>query len=385
MILRYTRLRSLSYAGHSGRAAKEIGPLEGEKEHMINWEKIKAEYEELAKKLADSSLDQRKRVELQKRSSRLAEFLAIHEEIEQIVSQIKENEQLASQDEFKEMALEENKELVLQRAQVEKKLDELLYPADERDNRSVFLEIRAGAGGQEAALFVADLFKMYSNYALSKGWSVSVVDMSQTDIGVYKELVVHVKGKNVYKFLKFESGVHRVQRVPETEGSGRIHTSTVTVAVLPEVADVDVQVNPQDLRIDVFRAQGAGGQHVNTTDSAVRIVHIPSGLVVSCQDERSQIKNKAKAMKVLKARLFEFEKQKQEAEISEKRKQQIGMGERAEKIRTYNYPQNRISDHRINLTLKKLDIVMQGNIDDLINPLIEWDFARRRESGSEVI
>lgn len=348
---------------------------------LLNWDKLKSEYEELTQKLMDSSLDQKKRAELQKKSSKLAEILAIHEEISDLQNQIAENKKLALQADFKELALEELAELEPALKGAERKLEEQLYPADERDNRSVFLEIRAGAGGQEAALFVGDLFKMYSNYALSKRWEVSVVEANSTDIGGYKELIVYVKGKNVYKHLKFESGVHRVQRVPQTEGSGRIHTSTVTVAVLPEVEDVEIDINPQDLRIDVFRAQGAGGQHVNTTDSAVRIVHIPTGLVVSCQDERSQLKNKAKAMKVLKARLFEFEKQKQEAEISEQRKQQIGMGDRAEKIRTYNYPQNRISDHRINLTIKKLDIVMQGVMDDLISPLIEWDFVQRREKG----
>lgn len=349
---------------------------------MINWDSIKKEYEELTQKLGASSLDQKTRVDLQKRSSKLAEILRRREEVEEVESEIEENKKLSEQEEFRDLAKEELADLEIRLQEAKRNLDELLYPPDERDNRSVFVEIRAGAGGQEAALFVSDLFKMYSNYALSKNWVVSVVEANTTDLGGYKELIVHVKGKRAYRHLKFESGVHRVQRVPETEGAGRIHTSTVTVAVLPEVDDVEVKVNPQDLRIDVFRAQGAGGQHVNTTDSAVRIVHIPTGVVVTCQDERSQIKNKAKAMKVLKARLFEFEKQKRESEISEKRKQQIGMGERSEKIRTYNYPQNRVTDHRINLTLKKLDIVMQGNLKDLIDPLLEWDFAQRREKAN---
>lgn len=348
---------------------------------MLDWKEIEKEYGQLTQKLTDSSLDQNKRVEFQKRASKLAEILDARRIVVELEGQIAQNELLAKQEEFRELALEENAALQQDLISAQRNLDDLLYPSDERDSRSVFLEIRAGAGGQEAALFVADLYKMYHNFALSKYWVVSVVDVSQTDIGGYKELVAHIKGKNVYKFLKFESGVHRVQRVPETETAGRIHTSTVTVAVLPEVADVEVSINPQDLRIDVFRAQGAGGQHVNTTDSAVRIVHIPTGLVVTCQDERSQIKNKAKAMKVLKARLFEFEKQKQESEISEQRKQQIGMGERSEKIRTYNYPQNRITDHRVNVTLKKLDIVMQGQLDDLITPLLEWDLAQRRSKS----
>jgi len=349
---------------------------------MLNWDEIKKEYEVVNKKLSEPSIDSQVRAKLQKKAASFAGVLSVHEDIEEIQKNIEENKKLLTQEDFKELAEEENQELELQLKETQNKLDELLYPLDEHDNRSVFLEIRAGAGGQEAALFALDLFKMYSNYATSKNWTVSVVDSSQTDIGGCKELTAYIKGKGVYKFLKFESGVHRVQRVPETEGSGRIHTSTVTVAVLPEVDDVEISINPQDLRIDVFRAQGAGGQHVNTTDSAVRIVHIPTGLVVSCQDERSQIKNKARAMKVLKARLYELEEQKREAEISEKRKQQIGMGERAEKIRTYNFPQNRVTDHRVNVTLKKLDLVIQGDLSDLIIPLQVWGLEERRKKGT---
>jgi len=217
---------------------------------------------------------------------------------------------------------------------------------------------------------------------LTKYWTVSIVEKNATDIGGFSKIIVHVKGKNVFKFLKFESGVHRVQRVPRTETQGRVHTSTITVAVLPEATEVDVSINPGDLRIDVFRASGAGGQHVNTTDSAVRITHIPTGLVVSCQDERSQLKNKNKAMKVLQARLLEAERQRSQAERSAQRKKQIGSGGRAEKIRTYNYPQNRITDHRTNLTYKKLDIIMAGELDDLIEPLLGWDLAERRKEGT---
>lgn len=350
---------------------------------MINWDSLKKEYEETVSKLSQTSLDKKVRAELQRRSSQLSELLSIHEEIEILESRFAENVDLAKTggDDIKELAEEENREIQQQLKVANQRLEELLYPGDENDSKSVFLEIRAGAGGQEAALFVADLFRMYSTYALEKNWIVSIVDSNSTDIGGYKELIAHIKGKNVYRRLKFESGVHRVQRVPKTEASGRIHTSTVTVAVLPEVEDVDIDINPQDLRIDVFRSQGAGGQSVNTTDSAVRIVHIPTGLVVTCQDERSQIKNKAKAMKVLRARLFELEKQKKEAEIVEKRKQQIGSGDRSEKIRTYNFPQNRISDHRINLTLKNLDHVMQGHLDDLIDSLIEWNILQRKKEA----
>ena len=351
---------------------------------MINWDSLKKEYEEIVSKLSQLFLDQKNRTELQKRSSQLSELLGIHEEVEILESRFAENVDLfkTGEDGIRELAEGENREIEQQLKVANQRLDELLYPGDENDSKSVFLEIRAGAGGQEAALFATDLFRMYSNYALSKNWTVSLVDSNETDIGGHKELIAHIKGKNVYRRMKFESGVHRVQRVPKTEGAGRIHTSTVTVAVLPEVEDVAIDINPQDLRIDVFRSQGAGGQSVNTTDSAVRIVHVPTGLIVTCQDERSQIKNKAKAMKVLRARLFEFERRKKEAEIVKKRKQQIGSGDRSEKVRTYNFPQNRVSDHRINLTLKNLDHVIQGHIDELINPLIEWDVLQRKKEAT---
>jgi peptide chain release factor 1 len=352
---------------------------------MINWEDIQKEYDQIIQRLTeDQSLDRNTRGSLQKKATEYANLLGLHKEIKISTTTLEEAKRQAAQEsgEMKELFEEEAKEEEIKLIDLNRQLEEQLYPADERDNRSVFLEIRAGTGGQEAALFVADLFKMYSNYALSKHWTVSIVETSQTDIGGYKEIVAHIKGKNAYKFLKFESGVHRVQRVPETEGSGRIHTSTVTVAVLPEVDDVEIDIKSEDLRIDVFRAQGAGGQHVNTTDSAVRIVHIPSGLVVSCQDERSQLKNKARAMKVLKSRLYEAEREKREAEISANRKQQIGSGERAEKIRTYNFPQNRVTDHRVGLTIKKLDIIMQGDISELIGPLQEWDLAERKKNQS---
>ena len=254
-----------------------------------------------------------------------------------------------------------------------------MFPADPLDDRSVYLEIRAGTGGQEAALFAGDLLRMYTNYALKRGWRVSIEDSSSTDLGGYKEVVVHIAGPGVYGDLKHESGVHRVQRVPATEGSGRIHTSTATVAVLPEADDVDVTINPSDLRFDTYRSGGAGGQHVNKTDSAVRITHIPSGLVVACQDERSQHKNRAKALKVLQSRLLAAQTAQQNQEMSEKRREQVGTGERAEKVRTYNFPQNRITDHQVDLTLKNLDVVIEGELDPIIQALREKERADRRK------
>lgn len=354
---------------------------------MLDWVAVQSEYDVLVQKLTNASLeqmDQRGRVELQKKTSLYRQVLDLHNQTLEVEQAIEDGKKHVASESGEMRALfdEEIAENQAKLDQLQIELEELLYPVDEMDSRSVFMEIRAGTGGQEAALFAYDLFKMYSNYALTKGWAVSVVEENSTDIGGLKELIAYVKGKDVYKFLKFESGVHRVQRVPKTESSGRIHTSTVTVAILPEVDDVDVNINPGDLRVDVYRSSGAGGQHVNTTDSAVRITHIPSGLVVTCQDERSQIKNKAKALKVLQARLFAFEKGKRDAEISAQRKQQVGGGERAEKIRTYNFPQNRITDHRLELTLKKLDIVMQGDLHDILNPLWQWGVQQRRAKGS---
>lgn len=350
---------------------------------MLDWSLIQKEYDDLVQKLTNPSLDPRVRAILQRQVNQYTTVLDLHQKIEALENTIKINQQQIASEQGEMRALYEE-EIASCQAQVDvlkKQLDEELYPTDVRNERSVFLEIRAGAGGQEAALFAVDLFKMYSMYALSKNWKVSIIESSTTDLGGYKELIASIEGKNVFKYLKFESGVHRVQRVPKTEAAGRIHTSTVTVAVLPEVEDVDIVINPNDLRVDVYRSSGAGGQHVNTTDSAVRITHIPTGLVVTCQDERSQIKNKAKAMKVLQARLYEAEREKREAQEREARKQQVGSGERAEKIRTYNFPQNRVTDHRTEITLKKLDMVMQGDLEDLLNPLLVKEQADRRAQG----
>lgn len=352
---------------------------------MLDWNNLQTEYDQLVQKLADHALDQKNRAQLQKRASQISLVLDLHKQIQELEKTIADCTQQRDKEEgeLKDLYSEEIKSCADKRVALERELEDVLYPSDPLDNRSVFLEIRAGAGGQEAALFATDLFRMYSAYALIKGWQVSIVEDSITDLGGIKELIVHIQGKGVYKYLKYESGVHRVQRVPKTEASGRIHTSTVTIAVLPELEDVEVTLNPNDLRIDTYRAGGAGGQHVNKTDSAVRITHIPTGIVVACQDERSQIKNRQKAMKLLQSRIFAYEKEKREASVSANRKQQIGSGDRAEKIRTYNFPQNRITDHRVeSLTLKKLDIILQGNLDDLINPLIDWDRAQRKEHAA---
>jgi peptide chain release factor 1 len=267
------------------------------------------------------------------------------------------------------------------RGALEASLQTLLLPKDPTDERNIVLEIRAGAGGEEAALFGAELLRMYTRYAEARGWKIDMISSNVTGIGGVKEAIVAVEGRGAYSRLKYESGVHRVQRVPATEASGRIHTSTVTVAVLPEAQEVDIQVNPNDLRIDVYRSTGPGGQSVNTTDSAVRITHLPTGLVVTCQDEKSQLKNKTKAMKVLRARLYDIELRKQKEAIDRDRRNQVGTGERAEKIRTYNFPQNRVSDHRIGLTLHNLSAVLEGNLGDLIDALASHDQAERLKAS----
>jgi peptide chain release factor 1 len=340
----------------------------------IAWESLQKRYEALSDELSNPTLESNKRLLLQKEFSHISSVLEKHRailEIEQKIVQAKKYASQTSDAELLSMFAAELADFDVQLKQVQKELDDILFPPDTRNDRSVYLEIRAGAGGQEAALFVADLQKMYTNYALKKHWRVTVESFSTTDLGGFREIVLHIQGKGVYGHLKYEAGVHRVQRVPATETQGRVHTSTVTVAVLPEAEEVDLTINPSDLRIDVYRSSGAGGQHVNTTDSAVRVTHIPTGVAVACQEERSQHKNKAKAMKLLQSRLLAAQIEQQEAKMRKERKEQVGSGERAEKVRTYNFPQNRVTDHQVDVTLKKLDMVMEGEMDDIIDALMD--------------
>jgi peptide chain release factor 1 len=291
--------------------------------------------------------------------------------------QIKQNEELLKDSELKELAKEEIKELEIKSSQLMDELKFMLLPKDPLDEKDIILEIRAGTGGEEAALFAQDLFRMYTRYAENKNFKVEILEKSLSDTGGIKEIIANIRGKGVYSKFKFESGTHRVQRVPVTESQGRIHTSAATVAVLPEADDVEVNINPDDLRIDVYRSSGSGGQHVNTTDSAVRITHIPTGIVVTCQDEKSQYKNKDKAMKILYARLSDFYRSQQESQIAQARKAQVGSGDRSERIRTYNFPQGRVTDHRINLTLYKLDQILEGELDELIEALLIADQTKK--------
>ncbi len=343
---------------------------------------IKDKYQELSEKVADPDViaDQKNWQKYMKEMSDIEPIVKAYDEYRKMQSDLadaKEILELEDDEEMREMAKEEAKELEDNMEKAQENLKILLLPKDPNDEKNVILEIRAGTGGEEAALFGGDLLRMYLRYAERHRYKTEIIEMNDTGIGGVKEAVVMIKGKGAYSRLKFESGVHRVQRVPETESSGRIHTSAATVAVLPEVDDVEVEINPNDVKVDVYRASGNGGQCVNTTDSAVRMTHIPTGIVVTCQDEKSQIQNREKAMRVLKARIYDKMVQEQNDKISADRKSQVGSGDRSERIRTYNFPQGRMTDHRINLTLYKLDQFLDGDIDDAVDGLIAADQAEK--------
>lgn len=335
---------------------------------------IKDKYLRINEELSDPEImsDQKKLISLSKERSELEEIVNTYSEYEEVLNNIKGNEEIidiGDDPELVELAEMELDELENQKEALEEKIKIILIPKDPNDDKNTIIEIRAGTGGDEAGLFANDLYRMYTRYAEIRGWKKELIDMNESGLGGLKEVVFSFAGDSVYGDLKFESGVHRVQRVPATEGSGRVHTSAASVVVMPEAEDVELDINTNDLRIDVYRSGGAGGQNVNKVETAIRITHIPTGLVVQCQDERSQLKNRQKAMKVLKARLYDLELQKHTDEIAQQRKSMVKSGDRSDKIRTYNYPQNRITDHRIGLTLYSLNSVMEGNLDELIEKM----------------
>jgi len=339
---------------------------------LTRLEEVEKKYIEIEQNLSKPEISPNEIHQFSKELSDLDEIIGIYRQYKYTLEQIETNQALLKDKELGELAREEIDELVKNQDRLENQLRLLLLPKDPNDGKNVFLEIRAGTGGDEAALFAGDLFRMYSRYAEEKKWKVEVITLNETGIGGLKELVASIQGKKVYSRLKYESGVHRVQRVPSTETSGRIHTSTATVAVLPEPDEVEIEVDEKDLKVDTYRASGPGGQHVNKTDSAIRITHIPSGIVVQCQDERSQHKNRAHAMRMLKAKLYEIEEEKRKSDFADERKTQVGSGERSEKIRTYNFRDGRITDHRINLTLYKIDAILSGELDELIEALTTY-------------
>lgn len=332
---------------------------------------LEIRFQELEALLSDPAViaNQPEFRKLSREHADLAPLIEAFRRYKKVLEELGENQELLADPEMKEMAEEEISRLSEEEERLESEIKILLLPKDPNDSRDVILEIRAGTGGDESALFAGDLFRMYSRFAEKNRWKVELLSASESERGGYKEVIASIEGQEVYAKLKYESGTHRVQRVPETEAQGRIHTSACTVAIMAEAEDLDVEINPADLKIDVYRSSGAGGQHVNTTDSAVRITHIPTGTVVACQEERSQIKNRAKAMKVLKTRILDTILQEQNVKMAAERKQQVGSGDRSERIRTYNFPQGRMTDHRIGLTLYRLDSIMAGDIEEITDAL----------------
>lgn len=348
-------------------------------------EAVEKRYEELTKMISDPEVisNQAEWQKLMKEHASIEDVVLKFKEYKKVKEAMEEAKEMMEDKELKELAEAEFYEAKEQLPKIEEELKFLLIPKDPDDDKNIICEIRAGAGGDEAALFAGTLFRMYTMYAETKHWKVEVLNENETGLGGYKEITFMVTGKGVYSRLKFESGVHRVQRVPDTESSGRIHTSTATVAVLPVVEDVEIEINPSDIKMEVFRASGAGGQHINKTSSAVRLIHEPTGIVVECQTERSQFQNKDNAMRMLRTKLYEIEKQKQDSEVANARKSQVGSGDRSEKIRTYNYPQGRITDHRIGMSIYQMENFLNGNIDEMVDNLIAADRAERLKGDEE--
>ncbi len=346
---------------------------------------VEKRYDELTKQISDPEVISQNSLwqKLMKEHSDMTPIVEKYREYKQVKLNYEEAKEMINDKELKELAETEMLEAKEKMPKLEEELKMLLIPKDPDDDKNVICEIRGGAGGEEAALFAGTLFRMYSMYAERKHWKLEVLNENETGLGGYKEISFMITGKGVYSRLKFESGVHRVQRVPDTESSGRIHTSTSTVAVLPVVEDVEIQINPADVKMDVFRASGAGGQHVNKTSSAVRLTHIPTGIVAECQTERSQTQNREYAMRLLRSRLYEIEKQKRDTELASERKSQVGSGDRSEKIRTYNYPQGRITDHRIGLSIFQMEDFLNGNLDEMLDSLIAADRAERLKGEEE--
>lgn len=341
-------------------------------------------YDELNELISDPEViaDTKRFMELSKEEGSLREVVAAYNKYKDVVSQLEDDKAMLAEkldDDMNEMVKSEISELEPQKAELEEQIKIMLLPKDPNDDKNIIMEIHGAAGGDEGSLFAADLYNMYIRYAESQGWETSIIDESDTEVGGFKEIAIMIQGENVYSKLKFENGAHRVQRVPSTESAGRIHTSTATVGVMPEAEDVDIDIDPKDIKTDVYRASGAGGQHVNKTSSAVRMTHLPTGIVVAMQDERSQQQNRAKAMQVLKSRVYDYYQQQEEDKYDAKRKSAVGTGDRSERIRTYNYPQNRVTDHRIGLTVNKLDKVMNGDLEDIIDALILSDQTAKLE------
>lgn len=337
-------------------------------------ENVEIRYQEINSMLSDPEItkDTNKLTALSKEEGELRETVQEYHKYKEVKQELAELEGLLSEeldDEMKELAELERDELVAEQEELEEKLKLLMTPKDEHDGKNIIMEIRGAAGGDEAQLFAGDLFHMYQKYADRQGWKIDILEKSGTSIGGFKEIILSISGKDVYSKLKFESGAHRVQRIPETESQGRVHTSTATVVALPEVEEVEIDIDPSDIQVDIYRASGAGGQHVNVTDSAVRLTHLPTGIVVAMQEERSQLRNREKAMKVLRSRIFDHYEREAQAEVDAERKSTIGTGDRSERIRTYNYPQGRVTDHRINLTVHKLEQVLDGELDEIIEAL----------------